>query len=96
MDPCFFGYRCSNRNRIRVPPSGGGFELYQKPDSTKISGSETLRLKGDLYLWIRLLIPGVVKRVYNMQNKQMVKIFSRYEIMKPHVVEVLGFRVLNL
>jgi len=30
-----------------------------------------------LYLWVRLLIPGVVKRVYNMQSKQMIKIFSR-------------------
>ena len=26
---------------------------------------------------MRLLLPGVIKRVYNMQNKQMVKIFSR-------------------
>jgi len=33
--------------------------------------------KGDLYLWVKLLIPGVVKRIYNMQNKQLIKIFSR-------------------
>ena len=26
---------------------------------------------------MKLLIPGVVKRVYNLQNKQLVKIFSR-------------------
>ena len=35
------------------------------------------RFLGDLHVWVRLLLPGVIKRVYNMQNKQMVKIFSR-------------------
>ena len=33
--------------------------------------------QGDLHVWVRLLLPGVIKRVYNMQNKQMVKVFSR-------------------
>ena len=33
----------------------------------------------ELYLqvWVRLLLPGVVKRIYNVQSKQLVKIFSR-------------------
>ena len=35
------------------------------------------KFQGDLHVWVRLLLPGVVKRVYNMQSKQMVKIFSR-------------------
>ena len=35
------------------------------------------KFQGDLHVWVRLLLPGVIKRVYNMQNKQMVKIFSR-------------------
>ena len=35
------------------------------------------KFTGDLHVWVRLLLPGVIKRVYNMQNKQMVKIFSR-------------------
>ena len=35
------------------------------------------KFSGDLHVWVRLLLPGVIKRVYNMQNKQMVKIFSR-------------------
>lgn len=34
--------------------------------------------QGDLFLWVKLLLPGVVKRIYNMQNKQLIKIFSRY------------------
>ena len=35
------------------------------------------KFQGDLHVWVRLLLPGVVKRVYNMQSKQMVKVFSR-------------------
>ncbi|XP_014663885.1 PREDICTED: DNA ligase 3-like [Priapulus caudatus] len=33
--------------------------------------------KGDTYLLIKLLLPGQVKRVYNLQNKQLVKLFSQ-------------------
>jgi hypothetical protein len=33
--------------------------------------------KGDLHLWCRLLLPGVVKRVYNLQSKQLIKLFSK-------------------
>ncbi|XP_013776883.1 DNA ligase 3-like [Limulus polyphemus] len=32
---------------------------------------------GDLLLWVRMLLPGVVKRVYNLQSKQLVKLFSQ-------------------
>ena len=42
---------------------------------SKGTGKE--RFEGDLHLWVRLLLPGVVKRVYNMQSKQIVKVFSR-------------------
>lgn len=33
--------------------------------------------KDDIILWCRLLLPGVVKRVYNLQSKQLIKLFSR-------------------
>uniref|UniRef100_A0A0A9WG25 DNA ligase n=2 Tax=Lygus hesperus TaxID=30085 RepID=A0A0A9WG25_LYGHE len=33
--------------------------------------------KGDLLLTIKLLLPGVIKRVYNLQSKQILKLFSR-------------------
>ncbi|KAK9887990.1 hypothetical protein WA026_000280 [Henosepilachna vigintioctopunctata] len=33
--------------------------------------------EGDIYLWCKLLLPGVVKRIYNLQSKQLIKIFSR-------------------
>lgn len=40
-------------------------------------GSEKTKFQGDLHVWVRLLLPGVVKRIYNLQSKQLVKIFSR-------------------
>ncbi|CAG5129065.1 unnamed protein product, partial [Candidula unifasciata] len=33
--------------------------------------------RGDLYLLIKLLLPGVVKTVYNLNNKQLAKLFSQ-------------------
>lgn len=40
-------------------------------------GSDRKSFKGDTLLWIRMLIPGASQRVYNLQNKQMLKLFSR-------------------
>ncbi|XP_043252498.1 DNA ligase 3 [Colletes gigas] len=40
-------------------------------------GSDGGGFKSDVCLWCRLLLPGVVLRVYNLQNKQLVKLFSR-------------------
>lgn len=33
--------------------------------------------KSDVTLWCRLLLPGAVKRVYNLKSKQLVKLFAR-------------------
>ncbi|XP_038615595.1 DNA ligase 3 [Tachyglossus aculeatus] len=32
---------------------------------------------GDMYLTVKLLLPGVIKSVYNLNDKQIVKLFSR-------------------
>ncbi|XP_030648440.1 DNA ligase 3 [Chanos chanos] len=40
-------------------------------------GSGGDAFKGDLYLTVKLLLPGVVKSVYNLNDKQIVKLFSR-------------------
>lgn len=40
-------------------------------------GTEGDSFHGDLLLWCRLLLPGAIKRVYNLQSKQLVKLFSR-------------------
>lgn len=40
-------------------------------------GSDGKKFQGDLHVWVRLLLPGVVKRIYNLQSKQLIKIFSR-------------------
>ncbi|XP_051748942.1 LOW QUALITY PROTEIN: DNA ligase 3 [Ctenopharyngodon idella] len=40
-------------------------------------GSGGDKFRGDLYLTVKLLLPGVVKNVYNLNDKQIVKLFSR-------------------
>ncbi|KAM9846666.1 DNA ligase 3 [Aulostomus maculatus] len=35
------------------------------------------KFRGELYLTVKLLLPGVVKSVYNLNDKQIVKLFSR-------------------
>uniref|UniRef100_A0A674CRN5 DNA ligase n=1 Tax=Salmo trutta TaxID=8032 RepID=A0A674CRN5_SALTR len=40
-------------------------------------GSGGDKFKGDVYLTVKLLLPGVVKSVYNLNDKQIVKLFSR-------------------
>lgn len=37
-------------------------------------GTDGDKFRGDLHVWVRLLLPGVVKRIYNLQSKQ-VKTF---------------------
>ncbi|XP_066248451.1 DNA ligase 3 [Euwallacea similis] len=40
-------------------------------------GSKGDGFKGDIEIWCRLLLPGSVKRIYNLQSKQLIKLFSR-------------------
>lgn len=40
-------------------------------------GTNKKEFQGDLLLWVRMLIPADSQRVYNLQNKQMLKLFSR-------------------
>lgn len=40
-------------------------------------GTNKTEFQGDLRLWVKLLLPGVVKRVYNLQSKQLIKLFSQ-------------------
>ncbi|XP_053945506.1 DNA ligase 3 [Anastrepha ludens] len=40
-------------------------------------GSDQKKFMGDVLLWVQMLIPGASHRVYNLQNKQMLKLFSR-------------------
>lgn len=40
-------------------------------------GSGGDKFHGDLFLTVKLLLPGVVKSVYNLNDKQIVKLFSR-------------------
>ncbi|KOC62534.1 DNA ligase 3 [Habropoda laboriosa] len=40
-------------------------------------GSKGDGFKSDVKLWCRMLLPGIDKRVYNLQSKQLVKLYSR-------------------
>ncbi|KAJ7388204.1 DNA ligase 3 [Desmophyllum pertusum] len=40
-------------------------------------GSSGDGFAGDLTLWVKMLLPGVNKRVYNLQSKQLIKLFSQ-------------------
>lgn len=52
-------------------------------DKTKLvhdmftKGSDGGGFKDDVTLWCKLLLPGVIKRIYNLHNKQLIKLFSR-------------------
>lgn len=41
------------------------------------NGANKDGFQGDLRLWVKLLLPGVIKRVYNLQSKQLIKLFSQ-------------------
>lgn len=41
------------------------------------SGTNKKEFRGDLYLWIKYLLPMTEKRVYNLQSKQLVKLMAR-------------------
>ncbi|XP_076802197.1 DNA ligase 3-like [Clavelina lepadiformis] len=41
------------------------------------SGSTGNGFTGDIYVILKLLMPGAVKRTYNLQSKQLVKLFSQ-------------------
>lgn len=40
-------------------------------------GHSSTGFQGDLHLLLKLLLPGVVKTVYNLNNKQLVKLYSQ-------------------
>ncbi|CAD6995093.1 unnamed protein product [Ceratitis capitata] len=46
-------------------------------------GTDRKGFKGDVLLWVQMLIPGATQRVYNLQNKQMLKLFSRIFVCEP-------------
>ena len=57
-------------------------------------GSNNSTFDGDTYLTVRLLLPGFVKRVYNINSKQLVKLFSQVRGVVTAVVFVV--KVLRL
>ncbi|XP_045841920.1 DNA ligase 3 isoform X3 [Meles meles] len=53
-----------------------GASLVTTSNPRKFSGFSD-GFHGDVYLTVKLLLPGVIKSVYNLNDKQIVKLFSR-------------------
>ncbi|XP_032454032.1 DNA ligase 3 isoform X2 [Nasonia vitripennis] len=54
--------------------------LYSLPLSFRFgvySNCHFHEFKSDIILWCRLLLPGAVKRIYNLQSKALIKLFAR-------------------
>ncbi|XP_033704390.1 DNA ligase 3 isoform X6 [Tursiops truncatus] len=60
--------------QVTSPVKGASFVTNTNP--RKFSGFSD-GFHGDVYLTVKLLLPGVVKSVYNLNDKQIVKLFSR-------------------
>ncbi|CAH1775808.1 unnamed protein product [Owenia fusiformis] len=73
-DNSFRQFRCVCAE-IAEEASYNGKTAIVKKFLTK--GSDGDSYKGDCYLMLKLLLPGVVKRVYNLNSKQMIKLFSQ-------------------
>ncbi|KAJ3665171.1 hypothetical protein Zmor_000681 [Zophobas morio] len=73
-DNCFREFRTIVANVSNVSSSNEKISIF-KDIFTK--GSDGTGFKGDILLWCKLLLPSVIKRVFHLQTKQLVKIFSR-------------------
>ena len=59
---------------------GSAIQGYPFCDLTYSSSSYVVctdGYEGNLYLLLKLLLPGVVKSVYNINNKQLIKLYSQ-------------------
>lgn len=64
-----------------------GFQIHEESsynEKTAIvreflkKGKSGKKFEGDTYLWVKFLLPMVNKRIYNLQSKQLCKLFARY------------------
>lgn len=42
-----------------------------------IQGCNGKRFEGNLVMWIKMLLPSADKRIYNLQSRQLIKLFAR-------------------
>lgn len=74
LDNLFETFQCIVEKVAKYP------SYLEKTGIIKIffkNGADGTTFKGDIEIWCRLLLPGSVKRIYNLQNKQLVKLFSK-------------------
>lgn len=59
------------------------FQMKTLTNIVFLQGIEGNGFKGDLFLWVNMLLPSASQKVYNLQNKQLIKLFSRIFLTSP-------------
>ncbi|MGH0136681.1 UNVERIFIED_CONTAM: hypothetical protein FKN15_075960 [Acipenser sinensis] len=76
----FSGFSATKPGPSSLAPATQGSKLsaqYCDPTHKDCLFREFHGFHGDLFLTVKLLLPGVIKSVYNLNDKQIVKLFSR-------------------
>ncbi|RXM99894.1 DNA ligase 3 [Acipenser ruthenus] len=76
----FSGFSATKPGPSSPAPATQGSKLsaqYCDPTHKDCLFREFHGFHGDLFLTVKLLLPGVIKSVYNLNDKQIVKLFSR-------------------
>ncbi|XP_044259294.1 DNA ligase 3-like [Tribolium madens] len=73
-DNCFREFRTIVAKVSNVSSSEEKIAIFRE---TFTKGSDGGGFKGDITLWCKLLLPTVMKRVFHLQTKQLIKIFSK-------------------
>ncbi|EEZ98905.1 DNA ligase 3 [Tribolium castaneum] len=73
-DNCFREFRRIVSKLPKVSSSNEKISIFREIFTKGCDGSG---FKGDVVLWCKLLLPAVNKRVFHLQTKQLIKIFSK-------------------
>lgn len=70
-------FRCFRQLCAKIADENSYLGKTQLVADLLTKGTSGDGFSGDTYLWLKLLLPGVVKVVYNLNSKQLVKLFSQ-------------------
>lgn len=70
-------FRCFRQLCAKIADENSYLGKTQLVADLLTNGTSGDGFTGDTYLWLKLLLPGVVKVVYNLNSKQLVKLFSQ-------------------
>ncbi|RZC37981.1 DNA ligase A N and/or zf-PARP domain containing protein [Asbolus verrucosus] len=86
-DNCFREFRMIVANVSNVNGSNEKISIFH---DIFAKGSDGTGFKGDVMLWCKLLLPAVIKRVFHLQTKQLIKLFSKiFHVTEESIMEHL-------